>query len=231
MTVEFRAVTFNIRANRFSGNWGKRREAVHRRLTHVLADGEESTASLYLLTECYADEAKYLARQLGLKYKRHLGCTLLYNKSWTVRNTWTRTWHGDTHGALIVELIRDDVVINVVVNHTPSAASGFTDKKKTDTLKNLFRIMSDWKDPTIVGGDMNMKGMTAVAKKYGFASVQPNPPKELKTMGLGGPKPGLAIDYLFHRKMDTRWLRMLTGWGSDHHLIAAGLRAPNASTL
>ena len=91
--------------------------------------------------------------------------------------------------------------------------------------------MNNWNDPTIVGGDMNMKGMTGVAKKYGFSSVQPSPPKERKTMGIGGPKPGLAIDYLFHRKMDTRWFNVLPGWGSDHHMIAAGLRAPNASTL
>ena len=68
-----RVAAYNVLAQRFSGTWNSRRATVANRLRNVLpAPAGESKASVYLLTECYATEADYLAvSRLGSPFKIH----------------------------------------------------------------------------------------------------------------------------------------------------------------
>lgn len=224
--TDFRAVTFNVQAQRFSNTWTKRRDKVAARLSHVLLDPSQNApgkASVALLTECYATEASYLADRLNMTPVRHLGSTILFADSWRLGRVWWHTWHEGSHGAVIAELSRDGVTINAAATHTPPPVV-FSQPARINCFSRLVTILGGWKDPTLIGGDLNQTGLASNARLAGYASTQQSA-TELRTHG-GTLRKGKAIDYLFTRRMGHRWAGVLTGWGSDHHMISAGLRAP-----
>ena len=219
--VEFRVAAFNVLANRFSRTWADRRSEVARRLTHVKGPATLAKASINLLTECYAGEADYLAGALNVATVRHCGSTIAYAKSWRLGRTWRLNWLGDTHGAIIAELTRDGVTINAVASHLPpSNVAEVT--YRWHCLDRLAKFLHGWKDPTIIGGDFNWRGMESRAAALGLRSARTGP--EMATTGTL--RKGQAIDYVLTRNMSVRRFQVLPGWGSDHHLLSVSLTAP-----
>lgn len=219
--TEFRLATFNVLANRFSkGTWSKRRPEVVRRLRRVLDNSQAAGASVLLLTECYATEASDLAQALGMRAVRNLGSTILYGKSWRLGRVWRLGWLGDTHGAVIAELSRDGVTINAASTHMPpfNWRAGY----RRQCLARLAGFVDGWRDPTVLGGDFNWRGMEPAAARLGFRSARLG----LEMTTTGKLRPGRAIDYVLTRRMAVRGWRVLPGWGSDHHMLSASLTAP-----
>ena len=220
MSTDFRVATFNVLAQRFSGSWNSRRATVAKRLRNVLPGSTPAKASIYLLTECYASEASYLAAHLRLSVVRNLGSTIAYAPSWKLGRVWRLGWLGDTHGAIIAELSREGVTINAVASHLPPFV--WRAKYRRQCLERLTQFMKGWTDPTVIGGDFNWRGMEPSAAKLGYRSARVGP--EMRTSGAYDR--GRAIDYVLTSRMAVRRFNVLPGWGSDHHLVSTSLTAP-----
>ena len=221
MSTEFRVTAFNVLADRFSRTWKSRCSQVALRLAHVKGPATVAKASINLLTECYAGEARYLAQSLNLTTVTHCGSTIAFDKSWTLRRKWPLTWLGTTHGAIIAELTRDGVTINAVASHFPPPSVTEVSYRRR-CLDRLGTFLDGWKDPTVVGGDFNWRGMAPAAAKHGLRNTLIG-----TEMATTGPlRAGAAIDYILVRKMAVRRQQTLTGWGSDHHMLSVSLTAP-----
>lgn len=221
MTTEFRATAFNVLGSRFSSvaSWKARRPQVVRRLSRVLSDAVKNKASVNLLTECYASDADYLGPALGLETFTHRGSTIAYHPDWDLGRVWRLDWLGTTHGALIAELSRDGVRINAIASHFPPFASRA--RYRAQCLQRLADFTKSWRDPILLGGDFNWKGMAPTASALGFR------PASLTGVATTGKlAKGKAIDYMLVRNMSVRRTATLTGWGSDHHMLSASLTAP-----
>ena len=221
MSTEFRVTAYNVLADRFSRNWASRRDDVVRRLAHVKGPASVAKASVNLLTECYAGEARFIATKLNLSTVTNCGSTIAYDKSWRLGRVWRLGWLGTTHGAIIAELSRDGVTINAVASHLPPSNVAEASYRGR-CLTRLATFLHGWKDPTLIGGDFNWRGMEPTARRLGLVSARIGP--EMTT--TGALKQGRAIDYVLTRKVAIRRFQVLPGWGSDHHMLSLSCTAP-----
>lgn len=235
MPIDFRAATLNVLGRRFdyARTWGQRLPRLVNRLTRVLDDKTDAAASVYLLTECGAQDAADLAKRLGLKAHTYLGVSILHGPAWTPGKRWTKTWLGNTHGALVLELTRDGQTVNVCVNHLPPFPWRAALRKRQ--LAELLAMFKGWRDPVLVGGDFNWgKGAEAAAAAQGFQStrLRADTRQRADYRTSGAWKPGQPIDYLLSRGLTQRAYRVLQGvdpvsrkLATDHHLVVGHYRA------
>ena len=233
-TTTFRLTGFNVLGVRFSTklSWLARRASVAKRASRVLNDTQEAYASVYTFLECRSYEAEYLKGKLGLTgtISSPLGCTIGVRGGWTFGRHWVVPIDV-AHDALIVEVSREGVTVNVIVAHLPPFNTTTARKARQAAFRKVNAFVAGWKDPSVWYLDANWRNtFEAFASTMGWVSTRTNAAKKIRSnyQTNGVFKPGANIDYVLVRAgsgVKVNSYRVLKGWGSDHHAITVQLTA------
>ena len=232
--TRFRVVTFNVLGTRFSQTWDQRRNAVLSRLGHVLRRTAPARASVYLLTECGADERSFLKANLPgsyLTWSRGAQTILFDTAKWrhsTVGSMDLGTT--DYHGAVwapLQHLETDRTVVFCAFHLPPKGLVGQRFQKQR------FRLLLSALDTfatCVIGGDANNRHAPRWARDFGLVSAIRAPQRvnhdrtTLDPFVVGAP-----IDHLLGRGISWRsYLNQDAGSASDHQMVTARATAPAA---
>ena len=233
-TTSFRLMGFNILGVRFSSkvSWLLRRPRIVKRASRVFNDVDTDFASIYTFLECRQYEADYLKAELGWtdSLSSPLGCTIGIRGGWKFGKHWVVPI--DTaHDALIAEVTRDGVTVNVIAAHLPPFNTAAAHKARQAAFRKVSNFMYGWKDPSVWYLDANWRDtFEAFAQSLGWTSTRTNAKVKLRAnYRTNGPfKAGKNIDYVLVRNgsgVSVGSYRVLEGWGSDHHSITNQLVA------
>lgn len=219
--MDFRHLNVLGRRFDYRRTWAKRKAKV----AALLKGADVATA-----VECYPADQADLDKLTGFLSVGHLGSAVVYEPTrYGLNRSWSLTWLGTTHGAIIAELVdrKTGKTFNVCASHLPPFA--WRQKRREQCMRELADFMAGWHDPTIIGTDANWRGMEPYAARLGYPSARKGP--EMTT--TGAVRPGRAIDYvLVARGVTTGSWRVVSGAGAtDHNLIEATLTVGGVSTL